>query len=578
MSRTATHKPATRKRKFRHDELTAVDAFSGFGGLTLAVKNAGFTAITAANHNQYKVEVHEANHPEVEHWIADLANPESSDYHSAADLPAADLFTAGVTCTNHTQANTQRAYLEGANLFDLDDPEFESRRTRSEKDRATAMCVLQYAAAHHPKVMLIECTTEIQSWGDAVPGKSKVGDGTTYKWWLRQIQALGYKHKILFLNSMFFGVGQSRDRWFGVFWDEKLPTPDLDHQPHTWCDHCSTVVEARWTWRTGVPATGSVRYGKQYDYRCPRCRRPVVPPFTPSLDALDLSNLGTRIGDREKPLAAATMARAERCRQKFSDFPAVVMPAKAAHGSERSPLQPLSTQTSQQEAAILSTGDAAALAIYNFQGAPRGAHESLPAQGGSETLGIVSSGVLPFRRNTVPTSHAEPMPTVTAEQIPGILTAAGRIQMNGSIDQAQYRSHPLTKPLGTIVGSAVTQGLLFSGWFKQNGSTGTETAAHPVTDPFGTLTSRDTTAMLNAPWQSHLKDISLEDCYFRMMMAHEVGRGCGFDVDWAGRKGSFIVWGSARKQVDGYGNAVSPAVGQWISERLRDVLQREMVA
>jgi hypothetical protein len=51
--------------------------------------------------------------------------------------------------------------------------------------------------------------------------------------------------------------------------------------------------------------------------------------MTPSLHALDLTDLGTRIGDRKKPLAAATMARAERCRQRFAEFPAVLMPAKA---------------------------------------------------------------------------------------------------------------------------------------------------------------------------------------------------------------------------------------------------------
>ena len=46
-----------------------------------------------------------------------------------------------------------------------------------------------------------------------------------------------------------------------------------------------------------------MRYGKQYEYRCPSCRGVVVPPITPSLAALDLTDLGTRIGDRKKPLA-----------------------------------------------------------------------------------------------------------------------------------------------------------------------------------------------------------------------------------------------------------------------------------
>ncbi len=97
MSATAEHRPATQRRRFAHDDLVAVDLFSGFGGFTQGAKRAGFTTIMAANHNRYKVEVHEANHPDAEHWIADLVDPESSNYHSARELPAADLLLAGVS-------------------------------------------------------------------------------------------------------------------------------------------------------------------------------------------------------------------------------------------------------------------------------------------------------------------------------------------------------------------------------------------------------------------------------------------------------------------------------------------------
>lgn len=599
---TAEHRPATKKRRFRHDDLIAVDLFSGFGGLTWGIKQAGFETIMAANHNRYKVEVHEANHPEAEHWIADLVDPESSDYHSARDLPEADLLVAGVSCVNHSQANTQKAYEQGLSLFDLDDPDFEARVTRSERDRATANCVLHYAAQHHPRLILVECTTELTSWGPAVQGRAKVGDGSTYRWWLNEFTKLGYKHRVSYLNSMFFGVPQSRDRLYIAFWDKRLPTPDLDHRPPSWCGSCDRIVEAVWTWKTGVPPTGSVRYGKQYEYRCPSCRGVVIPPMTPSLAALDLSNLGTRIGDRKKPLAAATMARAERCRQRFAEFPAVLMPAKAARGAEKHLGQPMATQTSQQETGILSTGQvfaahrhngdgkhitqpmdtvtsthekAVLLAVNNFQGAPRGVDESLPTQGGSETLSLLSSGVVPFRKNTVPTTHGEAMPTVTTEQIPGILTAAGVIKNNQGTDR---RISGVDRPLKTVVADGAGHGLLFSGWYKQNGSTGTETAAHPVTDPLGTLTGRDTTALLTAEWHAMLAELALEDCYFRMMGPHEIGRGCGFDVNFGEYQGQFIVWGSARDQTDGFGNAVSPAVGEWYGRRLRAVLHREPVA
>lgn len=677
--RTAEHRPAKRRRRFQHDDPTALDMFSGFGGLTRGIELAGFTTIMAANHNRYKVEVHEANHPHAEHWIADLVDPESADYHSARDLPAADMVAAGVSCVNHSQANTEKAYAQGLSLFDLDDPDFEDRVTRSERDRATANCVLHYAAAHHPRLILVECTTELSSWGYATPGRPKVGDGTTYRWWLRQFELLGYRHRTLYLNSMFFGVPQSRDRMYIVMWDTHVPAPDLDHRPPAWCARCDRVEQAVWTWKTGIPPTGSVRWGRQYVYRCPSCRSEVVPAFSPSLYAMDLSDLGTRIGDRKRPLAPATMARAERCRQKFSEFPAVLMPAKGVHGTERHLVQPMATQTSQQETAVLSTGAVlaahrhngdgkhltqpmdtvtgthekallttgailqtangyehprsecrtrdlseplwtqpstnstallsppVAIAVDNYQGEPRGAGDVLPTQGGSETMGllsarvlpqrtngtsrsagepmetlvggagsgglaILSSGILPYRRNTVPATHAEAMPTITAEQTPALITAAGRVQCNGSIDEAPYRSYPLDRPLGTVVGSAVTQGFLSAGWYKINGSHGTETAPHPVLDPFGTLTSRDTTGLLAAEWRDALANVSLEDCHFRMMFPHEVGRGCGFDVDFPGYQGTFVVWGSARNQVDGYGNAVTPPVGHWIGARLLTAL------
>lgn len=605
---TAEYRPAQRKRRFRNDDLVNVDLFSGFGGLTQAIVQAGFSTIMCANHNRYKVEVHEANHPEAEHWIADLVDPESSDYHSVRDLPAADLLTAGVSCVNHSQANTQKAYEQGLSLFDLDDPDFEERVTRSERDRATANCVLHYAAQHHPRLILVECTTELTSWGPSIPGKRKVGDGSTYRWWINEFAKLGYKHKVLYLNSMFFGVPQSRDRLYVTFWDRRLPTPDLDHRPPSWCGSCDKMVEAVWTWRTGVPPTGSVRYGKQYEYRCPSCRAAVVPPMTPSLAALDLSNLGTRIGDRKKPLAASTMARAERCRQKFADFPAILMPAKAVYGSERHLGQPMGTQTSQQETGLLSTGTVAIagqtlvahrhngdgkhlslpmdtvtgthekavlVAVNNYQGAPRSTTEPLPTQGGSETLGLITSGVVPFRKNTVPTTHGEPMPTVTTEQIPGVLTAAGVMKFNQGVDR---RVSGVDQPLKTVVANGAGQGLLFGGWYKQNGSTGSETAPHPITDPLGTLTSRDTTALLTADWRAMLSELSLEDCYFRMMATHEIGRGCGFDVNFGDHTGTFVVWGSARDQVDGYGNAVSPPVGEWIGRRLRAIVHGQDLA
>jgi hypothetical protein len=139
------------------------------------------------------------------------------------------------------------------------------------------------------------------------------------------------------------------------------------------------------------------------------------------------------------------------------------------------------------------------------------------------------------------------MPTVTSDQIPGLLTAAGVIQQNQGVD---HRIYPVDSPLRTLVGAGNHGSVLFSGWDEQH----------------------DTGSQAIAEWQAALAELSLEDCYFRMLGPHEVGRGCGFDVDFPGRQGTFTVWGSARDQVDGYGNAVSPPVGEWIGTRLRGAL------
>jgi len=619
----AQHRPAVRRFKFQHDAYVCLDLFSGFGGLSQGMENAGFAVIYAANHNEYKVEIHEANHPGTEHWIADLVDDTKPSYHDVRDLPAADVVVAGVSCVNHSQSNTQKAYAEGRTLFDLEDPDYEERVTRSERDRATANCVLHYAEKHRPKMMLVECTTELQCWGPRVPGK-KYGDGSTYRWWKKAFRKLGYRCKELYLNSMFFGVPQSRDRLYIVFWLEHIPAPDLEHRPASWCPHCDAEVEAVWTWRTGIPPTGSVRYGKQYDYRCPSCRHAVVPPFAPSLHALDLSDLGTRIGDKPTktfkdgfvgPLARSTMARAERCRQRFAEFPAILMPVKAERGSERHPWQPMATQTSRQETALLSTGTLmkaagntyehpgstcrsrgldeplwsqtssnetglitppVGIAVHNYQGAARGLDDVLPTQGGSETLSLLSTGVLPYRKNTTPTTHAEAMPTVTADQTPALLTAAGLIKNNGDITEAKYRAHPVSNPMGAIT-SDPAQAMLFGGWYKQNGSSGNETAPHPVIDPLGTLTAIDTTALQFAHWKAALEEVTLEDCYFRMLFDHEVGRGCGFDVPFGDYAGSFVVWGKPRDRIDGYGNAVSPPVSEWAGLRMMTALHGEPI-
>lgn len=154
-------------------------------------------------------------------------------------MPAADLLVAGVTCTNQ----------QGMSLFDVEDPEWEERATRSERDRATATCVLQYAGKHHPRLILIECTTELQSWGYALPGRRAVGDGSTYRWWLGEFEKLGYRSAPYTALAGISTAGKSakrcrhlwgtpknielryRDRLYICFWTHEKARMTLQHSP-----------------------------------------------------------------------------------------------------------------------------------------------------------------------------------------------------------------------------------------------------------------------------------------------------------------------------------------------------------
>jgi Pyridine nucleotide-disulphide oxidoreductase/C-5 cytosine-specific DNA methylase len=191
-------------------------------------------------------------------------------------------------------------------------------RPATPPNRRAGSCVLHYADQHHPRLILVECTTELASWGPATPGQPKVGDGSTYRWWLKQFTNLGYRHRVLYLNSMFFGVPQSRDRLYITA--TSLPLPGVRPRPLAWCPSCDEINHAVQAWKQ--PQRRRIgKYRQQYVYRCPStgCRHAIVEPFVrPAAVAIDWRDLGERIGDRAKPLAPATMRRIRAGIEQFA--------------------------------------------------------------------------------------------------------------------------------------------------------------------------------------------------------------------------------------------------------------------
>ena len=109
--------------------------------------------------------------------------------------------------------------------------------------------------------------------------------------------------------------------------------------------------------------------------------------------------------------------------------------------------------------------------------------------------------------------------------------------------------HPVTDPLGAVT----TQDhhsllrLPFTVTYNRTG------VPSPVDEPIPTVTCTDRHALVDPA-------IAVEDCGFRMLEPHEIGRAMAFPD-------TYEVRGNKRQRVRQYGNAVTPPVMSMILER-----------
>jgi DNA (cytosine-5)-methyltransferase 1 len=269
--------------------LTFTDVFCGAGGSSIGLTGAGFELRLAANHWDRAIEPHAANFPGADHLCADVSN------YDMRRLPATDVLWASPECTWSSPAGG-RPRRRQPDLFGDHVPT--AAETRS---RMTMVDVIRAVEVHRYAAVVVENVVEVTAW-------------ELFDWWLTGMTQLGYHHRIVCVSSAhIWGPGnppapQWRDRIYVVFWRRGIRRPDLDPRPLAWCPPCDQDVEARQAWkRSDRPRIG--KYGIQYLYHCPSCGVPVEPYVAPAATALDLDDVGTRIGDRTRPLAAATIQR-----------------------------------------------------------------------------------------------------------------------------------------------------------------------------------------------------------------------------------------------------------------------------
>lgn len=485
--------------------VTFVDLFCGAGGSSSGLVEAGYELLLAANHWPRAIETHAANHRNAEHLCADVSQ------YDMRRLPKADVLWASPICTEISPAGgrkRRRKPMAGQSVLDG----FEIPEGALERTRATFWDVLRAAEVWRYKAVMCENVVEALDW-------------ELFDIWLAGMHRLGYTSQIVSASSAHLGdlenapAPQWRDRIYVVFVQEGMRKPDLEPRPAAHCEHCGEV-NAFQSWRNGK------RWGKyrqQYDYRCPTCKRIVEPYVRPASSVIDWTNLGTRIGDRARPLAEATMNRIRAGLTAYPSDPTLLTVNHSGHEGRATPAAaaPLSSRTAKIGDGVLVPSGAFYVKNYGGHALPQ--HMAHPI---GNPFGVVTAN----------DSHS----LVVPPQADGSFVVT--LRRNGT-------AAPVTDPLTGVSAGGNHHGLVVP--YRRG-------TAKPASDPMLTLGTRDSAGLVRPA-------VDVEDCYFRMVQPREQLLAQRFRSD-------YIVHGNKGEQTMQAGNAVSVNAARWIGSRLAPVL------
>lgn len=511
--------------------LTATDFFCGMGGSSTGLVEAGFEVKLAANHWARAIETHSANHPDTEHLCADL---------QAVDLrylPKTDVLWASPICTEVSPAGGRRKKGHQADLFE-DHGHVAS--AAFERTRVTFWEVIRACEIHRYSVVLIENVVEAADW-------------ELFEVWLKGMHTLGYRHQFISVSAAHIGddnnprAPQWRDRMYMGFTLHGIELPDFEPRPLAYCPKCDALVESVQWWKPkrkhlGLGKVG--KYGAQYLYVCPVGNHGAVEPLvTPASQAIDWTDLGTRIGDRERPLATSTMRRIHTALDMLErgDFGERVVFSVNHGDSDGRPFdpdtRPMPTSTVKRGEALL-----VAAAGNTYDGSGNGYIRARPADGSPSPTQTTTGqlGVVTMLRNhTRPTSTDDPLATFTGAGFHhGLVVKSygGRLK-----DTEAVRS--TDDPMPTT--RATSSDFLVIPYRKG-------AKPHPDSEPVSALTTREGHGLL-AP----LHDIN--DCRFRMFKPREAANAQRFP-------GTYVITGNSGEQQMQAGNAVAVNVAHWLGD------------
>jgi DNA (cytosine-5)-methyltransferase 1 len=519
----------------KDSSITIKDLFCGAGGssigATKAIQAKGGKVAVAMNHWKLAIETHNTNFPDTLHDCTDIQACDPRRY------PSTNILIASPECTNHSVAKGKKAVTAQLDLFDkgIIDP-------ACERSRATMWDVPRFTEFHKYEIIIVENVVDARKW-------------VQFPAWLHAMDLLGYNHKCVYANSMHFQpCPQSRDRMYVVFWKKGNRKPNLEMTPKAYCQKCGCDIDSVQAWKN--PSKKFGKYKQQYIYICPECVNQVEPYYYAAFNVIDWSNIGTRIGDRKKPLSDNTERRIRHGLEKYGKQPFQVVnytPGTAKHISD-----PVGTCTTIDHNAICTP-----MIIKGehtlVDGMVKSSLDSMQTQCTRQTMSLVTPFIINIQQQTGVDFRVKSMANVVPTQSTGASLALALpyiVEMNSS-----GKAKPITNPTSTFTAGGVNHSLVTPESYRSfiHSHYG-QTTLGSISDAIGTQTTKDRHSIVS------YQEPKYEDCFYRMLFPREVQAAMAFESD-------YIVLGSGKDQVKQLGNAVTPPAMEWLVSRCVESLE-----
>jgi DNA (cytosine-5)-methyltransferase 1 len=434
----------------RRKKLRILDLFCGAGGTSdgavEAAEELGFEPeLTAINHWDVAIETHMANHPTARTLLTAVDNVAPRDLYGPGEL---DLLWASPECTHHSVARGGRPI--------------------NDQSRATAWCVVRFADALQPPVILVENVPEFVTWGGLCRNGRPLErqKGKTFLAWIAALRSLGYRMDWRVLCAADQGDPTLRKRLIiqGVRGRYRNIWPEPTHAP------------------AGV------------------CVAMLKQPYVPAARIIDWRLRGMSVFERPIPLVVKTMRRILVGLEKWSLAPFLV-PPQGYDERVRSVDVPLNTVTCEARGNGLVesrfivehrgtndrqiAGSARSIEEPLSTVATSGAHHAL-----SEAFVLPNDGPN-MHWNNDPKPVDEPLGSVTASRGAGAVVQShfliqtshgeGREGANGN----HRRVRGVDVPLPTVCGNRGDFAFITTNFGERDGQT---PRVHSVGEPLPTVT------------------------------------------------------------------------------------------